>query len=90
MKVKMFKKEWEVKNPTYREKRELQKSRISALDSTGKVDTEKFYDCLEKVENISGLSESDYVVKDKPLTMGEIDGLLTKLLTEYLDVSKKD
>ena len=50
MKVKMFDKEWEVKNPTYKEKRELQKLRMMALDSTGKVDTEKFYDCLEFVE----------------------------------------
>tara|TARA_R100001594_G_scaffold52874_1_gene86431 strand:- start:165 stop:437 length:273 start_codon:yes stop_codon:yes gene_type:complete len=90
MKVKMFDKEWEVKNPTYREKRELQKKRISALDSTGKVNTERFYDCLEFVEKISGLSESDFFAKDKPLTMGEIDALLTKLLSEYLDVSKKD
>ena len=90
MKVKMFNKEWEVKNPTYKEKRNLQRSRMSALDATGKVDTEKFYDCLEIVENISGLSESDYVVKDKPLTMDEIDNLLSKLLTEFLDVSKKD
>ena len=90
MKVKMLDKEWEVNNPTYKEKRELQKKRISALDATGKVDTEKFYDCLEFVEKISGLSESDYVAKDKPLTMSEIDALLAKLLTEYLDVSKKD
>ena len=50
MKVKMFDKEWEIKNPTYQEKRELQKLRMMALDSTGKVDTEKFYDCLEFVE----------------------------------------
>ncbi len=90
MKVKMFDKEWEVKNPTYKEKRDLQRARMSAINATGKVDTEKFYDALEIVEKISGLSESDYVVKDKPLTMGEIDGLLTKLLTEFLDVSKKD
>jgi hypothetical protein len=89
MKVKMFDKEWEVNNPTYKEKRELQKMRMMALDSTGKVDTEKFYDCLAFVEKISGLSESDYVAKDKPLTMGEIDALLSKCLTEYLDVSKK-
>ena len=90
MKVKMFNKEWEVKNPTYKEKRNLQRARMSALDATGKVDTDKFYDCLEIVEKISGLSESDYVVKDKPLTMSEIDSLLSKLLTEFLDVSKKD
>tara|TARA_R100001244_G_scaffold14965_1_gene16514 strand:- start:160 stop:432 length:273 start_codon:yes stop_codon:yes gene_type:complete len=90
MKVKLFNKEWEVKNPTYKEKRNLQRARMSALDATGKVDTGKFYDCLEIVEKISGLSESDYVVKDKPLTMSEIDSLLSKLLTEFLDVSKKD
>jgi len=89
MKVKMFDKEWEVKNPTYEEKRKLQRARMSALDSTGKVDTDKFYDCLELVEKISGLSESDYVAKDKPLNMGEIDTLLSKLLSEFLDVSKK-
>ena len=90
MKVKILNKEWEVKNPTYKEKRELQKMRMCSLDATGQVDTEKYYECLEFVEKISGLSESDYVVNDKPLTMGEIDALLTKCLTEYLDVSKKD
>tara|TARA_R100000234_G_C4967485_1_gene164639 strand:+ start:30 stop:302 length:273 start_codon:yes stop_codon:yes gene_type:complete len=90
MKVKMFNKEWEVNNPTYKEKRELQKLRMSAINTEGKVDNNKFYDCLDFVEKISGLSENDYIVKDKPLTMNEIDSLLSKLLTEFLDVSKKD
>ena len=86
----MLNKEWEVNNPTYKEKRELQKLRMSAINTEGKVDTNKLYDCLDFVEKISGLSENDYIVKDKPLTMGEIDSLLSKLLTEFLDVSKKD
>ena len=89
MKVKMFNKEWEVNNPTYKEKRELHKARMSAIDSNGNVDTDKFYAILEDVEKVSGLSESDYVAKDKPLSMNDIDSLLTKILTNYLDVSKK-
>jgi len=89
MKVKMFKKEWEVNNPTYKEKRELHKARMSTIDSGGNIDTEKYYDILEQVEKVSGLSESDYVVKDKPLSMNDIDSLLTKVLTDYLSVSKK-
>ena len=39
MKVKMFKKEWEVNNPTYKEKRELHKARMSTIDSGGNIDT---------------------------------------------------
>ena len=62
---------------------------MSAIDSNGNVDTDKFYAILEDVEKVSGLSESDYVVKDKPLSMNDIDSLLTKILTNYLDVSKK-
>ena len=89
MVVKMFKKEWEVKNPTYKEKRDLHKARMTTIGSDGNIDTEKYYDILEHVEKVSGLSESDYVVKDKPLSMNDIDSLLTKILTNYLDVSKK-
>tara|TARA_R110000765_G_scaffold88673_1_gene169550 strand:+ start:95 stop:355 length:261 start_codon:yes stop_codon:yes gene_type:complete len=86
----MYDKEWEVNNPTYKDKRSLQKARMCSINEHGKVDTEKFYDVLEVVEVISGLSEKDYVSKGKPLTMAEIDGLLSKCLTEYLDISKKD
>ena len=89
MVVKMFKKEWEVKNPTYKEKRDLHKARMTTIGSDGNIDTEKYYDILEQVEKVSGLSESDYVIKDKPLSMNDIDSLLTKVLTDYLDVSKK-
>ena len=85
----MFKKEWEVKNPTYKEKRDLHKARMTTIGSDGNIDTEKYYDILEQVEKVSGLSESDYVIKDKPLSMNDIDSLLTKVLTDYLDVSKK-
>ena len=86
----MYDKEWEVKNPTYKDKRALQKARMCAIKDDGSIDTVKFYDVLEIVEEISGLSEKDFMLKDKPLTMSEIDGLLSKVLSEYLDVSKKD
>ena len=62
---------------------------MTTIGSDGNIDTEKYYDILEQVEKVSGLSESDYVIKDKPLSMNDIDSLLTKVLTDYLDVSKK-
>ena len=49
MVVKMFKKEWEVKNPTYKEKRDLHKARMTTIGSDGNIDTEKYYDILEQV-----------------------------------------
>jgi hypothetical protein len=88
MKVKMFDKEWEVNNPTYKEKRELWKLNTMTFEGD-KLNQDKYFERLSFVEKISGLSESDYVAKDKPLTMGEIDALLSKCLTEYLDVPKK-
>ena len=66
MKVKMFDKEWEVKNPTYKEKRDLQRARMSAINATGKVDTEKFYDALEIVE----LLKDPQVLRD----LGQVKG----------------
>ena len=49
MKVKMFDKEWEVKNPTYKEKRDLQRARMSAINATGKVDTKFWAHLFENV-----------------------------------------
>jgi hypothetical protein len=46
---------------------------------------------INKVEEISGLSEKDFVHKDKSLlTMAEIDLLLQEVFASYMSTEKKD
>ena len=63
MKVKMFDKEWEVNNPTYKQKRELWKLNTMTFEGD-KLNQDKYFELLEKVEEISGLQPEDYVNKD--------------------------
>ena len=89
MKVKLFDKEWEVKNPTYKEKRELWKLNTMAFDS-GEINQEKYFDLIEKTENISGLKPEDYVDgKGNKLKMGDIDSLLQKIFLNYMGLSEE-
>ena len=71
MKVKMFDKEWDINNPTYKEKRELWK--LNSLSwQNGELNQEEYFKLLDKTEDISGLSPDDYTNKDgDPLSMGE-------------------
>jgi len=92
MKVKMFKKEWEVNNPTYKEKRELWK--LNAMTFDGKnVNQDNYFNLLDKVEEISGLQPEDYInQKGDPINMANIDALLQKIFLSYIgqsDDSKK-
>jgi hypothetical protein len=90
MKVKMFDKEWEVKDINYKEKRELWQLSLSSFAGS-EVVQEKYFDMINKVEELSGLSEKDYVHKDKSLlTMAEIDLLLQEVFASYMSTEKKD
>ena len=90
MKVKMFNKEWEVNNPTYKEKRELWKLNATTFDGEN-VNQDNYFKLLDKVEEISGLSEKDFVHKDKSLlSMAEIDLLLQEVFASYMGTEKKD
>ena len=90
MKVKVFNKEWEVNNPTYKEKRELWKLNATTFDGEN-VNQDNYFKLLDKVEEISGLSEKDFVHKDKSLlSMAEIDLLLQEVFASYMGTEKKD
>jgi len=87
MKVKMFDKEWEVKNPTYKEKRELWKLNTMTFEGD-KMNQDKYFQLLERVEEISGLRPEDYVKKsDDKLAMSDIDSLLQQIFLSYMGLS---
>ena len=87
MKVKMFDKEWEVKNPTYKEKRELWKLNTMTFEGD-KMNQDKYCQLLERVEEISGLRPEDYVKKsDDKLAMSDIDSLLQQIFLSYMGLS---
>ena len=87
MKVKMFNKEWEVKNPTYKEKRELWKLNTMTFEGD-KMNQDKYFQLLERVEEISGLRPEDYVRKNgDELAMANIDSLLQQIFLSYMGLS---
>jgi len=90
MKVKMFDKEWEVKDINYKERRELWHLSLSSFAGT-EVVHDKYFKMINKVEEISGLSEKDFIHNDKSLlTMAEIDLLLQEVFASYMGTEKKD
>tara|TARA_R100001530_G_scaffold54222_1_gene40014 strand:+ start:63 stop:338 length:276 start_codon:yes stop_codon:yes gene_type:complete len=90
MKVKMFKKEWEVKDINYKERRELWQLSLGSFVNS-EVVQDKYFEMINKVEELSGLQEKDYIKKDKSLlTMAEIDLLLQEVFASYMSMEKKD
>ena len=81
----MFKKEWEVKSITYKEKRELWQLSLNAFKD-GTTDQEAYFVLLNKVEDISGLKEKDL----EKLSMADIDALLQEIYSQYMGLEKKD
>ena len=51
----------------------------------GEIDVEKYYDLLEVVQDISGLTESDL----KGLEMSQVDQVLQSVFVNYLGLDKK-
>ena len=83
--VKVDKKEYDVKDCTYKQRRKLHK--LNALVWWGgEMDVEKYYDLLEQVQDISGLTESDF----KGLEMSQVDQVLQSVFVNYLGLEKKE
>ena len=57
--VKVDKKEWDVNDCTYAQRRELHKLNAKVWWD-GKMDVESYYEVLEKVGAIAGLGENDF------------------------------
>ena len=85
--VKVGKKEWDVKDCTYAERRELHNLNANVCWS-GKMDVEAYYEVLEKVGAIAGLGENDF----KDMEMPKVDEVLQTVFLEYLGIepAKKD
>ena len=85
--VKVGKKEWDVKDCTYAERRELHKLNAKVWWE-GKMDVEAYYEVLEKVSMIAGLGENNF----KDMGMAEVDEVLQAVFLEYMGIepAKKD
>ncbi len=87
MVVKVGKKDWDVKDCSYAQRRELHKLNAKVWWD-GKMDSDAYYDTLERVGNIAGLGENDF----KGMDMPKVDEVLQAIFLEYLGIepSKKD
>ena len=85
MKVEMFDKEWEVNPITYKQKRELWQLSLNAFRDD-KVNEDDYFKLINKVEELSGLTEKDM----GSLSMAQIDLLLQQIFTDYMGLEKKD
>jgi|TARA_R110000823_G_scaffold264023_3_gene384248 hypothetical protein len=83
MKIKALGKQFQVKDISYKQRRSLHRLNAKAFWD-GKIDPESYYDVLEKVSEISGLTEKDF----KGLSMVEIDQVLQEVFTEYIGLEK--
>jgi len=83
--VKALDKEWEVNNPTFKQRRELHKINARVWRSE-EMDIDTYFYLLERVMEISGLGEEDF----NGLSMVDIDTVLQSIFLEYLNTSKKD
>ena len=83
MKVKALGEEYQVKDITYKERRDLHRLNAKAFWD-GKINPDSYYDVLEKVAEISGLGEEDF----KDLSMVEVDQVLQQVFTDYMGLEK--
>ena len=86
--VKVGKKDWDINDCTYAERRELHKLNAKVWWDSGKMDVLSYYDVLEKVGVIAGLGENDF----KDMDMAKVDEVLQAIFLEYLGIepAKKD
>ena len=87
MVVKVGKKDWDVNDCTYAERRELHKLNAKVWWD-GKMDVESYYEVLERVGAIAGLGENDF----NDMDMAKVDEVLQAVFLEYLGIepAKKD
>jgi hypothetical protein len=82
--VKVGKKDWDINDCTYAERRELHKLNAKVWWDSGKMDVLSYYDVLEKVGVIAGLGENDF----KDMDMAKVDEVLQAVFLEYLGIEK--
>ena len=85
MEIKALGKKYEIKEITYKERRELHRINAKAFWD-GKINPDNYYDVLEKVAEISGLGEQNF----KGLSMIEVDQVLQAVFNEYMSLEKKE
>ena len=85
MEIKALGKKYEIKEITYKERRELHRINAKAFWD-GKINPDNYYDVLEKVAEISGLGEQNF----KDLSMIEVDQVLQAVFNEYMGLEKKE
>jgi len=85
--IEINKKEWDVNDCTYAQRRELHKLNAKVWWD-GKMDVEAYYEVLEKVGDIAGVGENDF----KDMGMAKVDEVLQAIFLEYLGIepAKKD
>jgi hypothetical protein len=84
---------YEVKDISFKEKREIWRGSMTAfpVGEDDDIKPKEYYELLDKVEKLSGLTEKDYVNKDgDPVGPGEVDVLLQAVYSEYMGLAKKD
>ena len=84
MKVKCLGRDFEVRECTYKQRRELHSANAEAYWN-GKMDVAKYYKLLERVSDIAGLDEKEL----NEMEMLQVDKLLQKIFMEYLGLSDK-
>lgn len=93
MKVNFNDHVYEIRDINYKEKRELWRMSLLAFPNLESKDPDQqaYYRMIDKVEEVSGLEEKDYVdSKGKTLSMAQIDLLLQEVYSQYMGLSKKD
>ena len=80
--VKVGKKDWDINDCTYAERRELHKLNAKVWWDGGKMDVLSYYDVLEKVGVIAGLGENDF----KDMDMAKVDEVLQAVFLAYLGI----
>ena len=83
MKIKALKKTWEIADISYKDRRQVYQLNVKAFWD-GKIDPDRYYEVLDKIFDLSGLTEQDV----KGLSMPEVDQLLQAILTAFLGLEK--
>ena len=94
MKVKALKREFEVKDVTFAEKREINRRNNKVIWGAtfegdfdfSKIDSDDYYDFIEFVRELSELKEKDF----SGLSQTQIDLVLQAIATEYLSGSDSE
>ena len=81
--IKQDKKEYDVKDCTYKERRELHRMNAKVW-AKGEMDIDLYYLLLERVGEIAGIE-----AELESMTMPKVDKLLQSIYIEYINISPK-